>query len=157
MFRRALRTASAAACIASALLASSLSAGAEEVAMVTTRVIYPGETVVADVLKQVKLKAGRQVPPAMATVLAEIDGKVAKRTLLPGRYIPLASVRNAYLLEQGVPVQVVFEHGGLIISASAITLQPGSPGDLVKVRNVDSGAVFFGTVMADGTIKVGAS
>lgn len=157
MIRRALHSASVAACIAFAVPASSPSAAAEEVAVVTTRVVYPGETVAADALKQVKLKAGRQVPPAMATALDEIDGKVARRTLLPGRYIPLASVRNAYLLEQGVPVQVVFEHGGLIISASAITLQPGSPGDLVKVRNVDSGAVFFGTVMADGTIKVGAS
>ena len=29
---------------------------------------------------------------------------------------------------------------GLTISATAITLEPGSPGDVVKVRNVDSGA-----------------
>ena len=38
-----------------------------------------------------------------------------------------------------------------------VPLQPGSAGDLVKVRNLDSGAVFTGTVMADGTIRVGAS
>jgi flagella basal body P-ring formation protein FlgA len=38
-----------------------------------------------------------------------------------------------------------------------VALQPGAAGDLVKVRNVDSGKIFSGTVMADGTIRVGAS
>jgi len=36
-------------------------------------------------------------------------------------------------------------------------LQPGAAGDFVRVRNIDSGKVFSGTVMADGTIRVGAS
>ncbi|TIW44389.1 MAG: flagella basal body P-ring formation protein FlgA, partial [Mesorhizobium sp.] len=47
--------------------------------------------------------------------------------------------------------------GALTISASGVTLQPGAAGDLVKVRNVDSGKIISGTVMGDGTIMVGAS
>ena len=31
----------------------------------------------------------------------ELIGKVAKRTLLPGRFVPLASVRDAYLVAAG--------------------------------------------------------
>jgi len=38
-----------------------------------------------------------------------------------------------------------------------VTLQPGAAGDLVKVRNIDSGKIFSGTVMADGSIRVSAS
>jgi flagella basal body P-ring formation protein FlgA len=38
-----------------------------------------------------------------------------------------------------------------------VTLEPGSAGDVIKVRNMDSGRVFSGIVMADGTIRVGAS
>jgi flagellar basal body P-ring formation protein FlgA len=142
---------------AAALLSSLAPAMAEEIAVVTKRVIYPGETVGLDVLREVRLKAGRQVPDAMVTSIAAIEGKVAKRTLLPGRYIPLAAIREIYLIEQGAPVEVVFQHGSLTITAQAVSLEPGSEGDLIKVRNVDSGAVFVGQIMADGTIKVGTS
>jgi flagella basal body P-ring formation protein FlgA len=38
-----------------------------------------------------------------------------------------------------------------------VTLEPGSAGDLVKVRNIDSGKILSGTVMADGSIRVGAT
>ncbi|TIS61702.1 MAG: hypothetical protein E5W93_06825, partial [Mesorhizobium sp.] len=38
-----------------------------------------------------------------------------------------------------------------------VTLQPRAAGDLIKVRNIDSGKIISGIVMADGTIKVGAS
>jgi len=142
---------------AAALLLAPVAAIAQEVAVVTKRVIYPGETVGLDALREVKLKAGRKVPEAMVTSIAAVQGKVAKRTLLPGRYIPMASIREIYLVEQGAPVEVVFQHGALTITVQGVSLQPGSEGDAIKVRNVDSGAVFVGTIMADGTIKVGTS
>ena len=66
-------------------------------------------------------------------------------------------VREAWLVEQGASVQVMFVSGALTISATAVTLQSGAAGDFVKVRNIDSGKVFSGTVMADGSIRVGAS
>jgi flagella basal body P-ring formation protein FlgA len=128
-----------------------------EVVLIPNRVIYPGETIELGALKQVTLIAGKQKPDAVATRAQELDGKVAKRTLLPGRYIPVNAIREAWLVEQGAAVQVLFVAGVLTISATAVTLQPGAAGDLVKVRNVDSGKIFSGTVMADGTIRVGAS
>ncbi len=144
------------AILALALLAGSAPALAQEVVLIPNRVIYPGETIVPEALRQVTLVPGKQSPDAVATKLDELDGKVAKRTLLPGRYIPTNSIRDAWLVEQGAAVQVYFLAGGLTISATAVTLQSGSAGDLVKVRNIDSGKVFSGTVMADGTIRVGA-
>jgi flagella basal body P-ring formation protein FlgA len=128
-----------------------------EVVLIPNRVIYPGETIELGALKQVTLIAGKQKPDAVATRAQELDGKVAKRTLLPGRYIPVNAIREAWLVEQGAAVQVLFVAGVLTISATAVTLQPGAAGDLVKVRNVDSGKIFSGTVMPDGTIRVGAS
>ena len=130
---------------------------AGEVVFIPNRVIYPGETIAPGALKQVTLIAGKQKPNAVATRVEELDGRIAKRTLLPGHYIPVNAIREAWVVEQGAPVQVIFAAGPLTISASAVTLQPGSAGDLVKVRNTDSGKIFSGTVMADGTIRVGAS
>jgi len=138
-----------------ALFAGAAQAAADEVVLIPSRVIYPGETIALAALKEVTLAPGRHKPDAVATTAPELTGKVAKRTLLPGRYIPVAALREAWLVEQGAPVQVYFVSGPLTISATAVTLQPGAAGDLVKVRNVDSGKVFSGTVMADGTIRVG--
>ena len=140
-----------------ALVAGSIPAGAQELGVIPTRVVYPGETIAADALAMAKIRKGKPTTTAFAHAPTELIGKVAKRTLLPGRFVPLASVRDAYLVEQGASVQVVFMANGLTISATAITLEPGSPGDTVKVRNLDSGAVFPATVMADGTVRVGAT
>ncbi|MBZ9872099.1 flagellar basal body P-ring formation protein FlgA [Mesorhizobium sp. BR1-1-9] len=136
-------------------IASSQPAG--EVVLIPNRVIYPGETIELAALKQVTLIPGKHKPDAVATLAEELQGKIAKRTLLPGRYIPAAAIRDAWLVEQGAAVQVFFIAGGLTISATAVTLQPGSAGDLIKVRNSDSGKILSGRVMADGTIQVSAS
>jgi flagella basal body P-ring formation protein FlgA len=130
---------------------------AGEVVFIPNRVIYPGETIAPAALKQVTLVPGKQKPDAVAASVEELDGRIAKRTLLPGHYIPVNAIRQAWVVEQGAPVQLIFAVGPLTISASAVTLQPGSAGDLVKVRNTDSGKIVSGTVMADGTIRVGAS
>jgi flagella basal body P-ring formation protein FlgA len=140
-----------------ALLALALPAWAEDVAVVTNRVIYPGETIGVDALQEVPVRNGKRDLSALATFVEQVEGKVARRTLLPGRFIAVNSVRDAYLVEQGAAVQVMFVHSGLTISAAAVTLQPGSAGEVVKVRNIDSGIIFTGTVMADGTIRVGAT
>jgi flagella basal body P-ring formation protein FlgA len=54
-------------------------------------------------------------------------------------------------------VRVIFMQGGLEIALSAVALQAGAAGDMVRLRNVDSGSVFDGVVMADGTVRVSAS
>jgi flagella basal body P-ring formation protein FlgA len=128
---------------------------AGEEVLIPNRVIYPGETITLGVLKAVVLAPGRHKPDAVATRAGDLDGKIARRTLLPGHYIPVNAIRDAWLVEQGAPVQVIFVAGALTITATAVTLESGAAGDLVKVRNMDSGKVFSGTVMADGTVRVG--
>lgn len=128
-----------------------------QIVLVPNRVIYPGETIELSALKEVPLKPGRAAPDATAVLPEQLEGKVARRTLLPGRYVQTAAIRTPYLVEQGAAVQLFFVAGPLTISASAVTLQPGSAGDMVRVRNLDSGKILNGIVMADGSIRVGAS
>lgn len=144
------------------LLAAIMAAGAvcaaaaQEMAVVARHVIYPGETIDAGSLSEVTLRRSNRILTTIARHPDEIAGKVAKRTLLPGKLIPVSSVREAYVVEAGSPVAVSYVHGGLEISTIGIPLQPGAVGDLVKVRNADSGSVFSGIVLADGSIRVGA-
>ena len=48
-----------------------------------------------------KVRKGKPTTTAFAHAPTELIGKVAKRTLLPGRFVPLASVRDAYLVAAG--------------------------------------------------------
>jgi flagella basal body P-ring formation protein FlgA len=138
------------------LLAAVTPLAAGERVLVPARVIYPGETITGAALKELELLQGRVPPADAATRIETLDGKVARRTLLPGRYINAAALRQPFLVDKGAAVVLTFTAGGLSISASAVSLEAGSPGDMVKVRNVDSGKVVSGTVMDDGTVQVSA-
>lgn len=155
MMARALHHIVIAAAAGLAAIAGAASALAGQTVAISNRVIYPGEPIAASALKEVALRDGKAAPAAVALAIADIEGKVARRTILPGRYIPLAAIRDAWLLEQGATVQAVFVAGPLTIAATAVTLQSGSAGDLIKVRNVDSGKVLAGTVLADGSVRIG--
>ncbi|MBN7761909.1 flagellar basal body P-ring formation protein FlgA [Nitratireductor aquimarinus] len=138
------------------LFATGLSAVAQEQAVVSTRVIYPGETISVDALNEVMLRRPPRGNTAVARMLEDIDGKVARRTLLPGRLIPISYVREAYLVETGSPVTVTFNEGALSISLRAVPLEHGAAGDMIRLRNIESGRTFTGVVLADGTVEVGA-
>jgi len=125
--------------------------------VVPARVIYPGEAISADALQEMILRQPPRGAASIARAAADLEGKVARRTLLPGRLIPLSYVRPPYLVEQGSTVTAVLTSGALTISVLAVPLQPGAAGDLIKMRNIDSGAIFTGIVMQDGTVRVGAS
>ncbi len=140
--------------LAALALPGAQAARAAETVLVPAKVIYPGEIVSADALKEVTLVEGAAPPANVAVAIADLEGKIAKRTLLPGRYVQQNAVRTAYLVEKGVPVEMVFVSGSLRISTSAVTLEPGAAGDVVRLRNVDSGKVVSGTVMADGSVRV---
>lgn len=152
---RRLRTAIVALAVALCGLAAPALAG--ETVVVTNRVVYPGETVTADVLDEVPLRRRLQNPASVVYAPDQLLGKVARRTLLPGRLIAVGSVREAYLVETGSPVSVLFVHGPLVISATGVPLQSGAAGDMIRLRNLDSGSVFTGIVMQDGTVRVPSS
>jgi flagella basal body P-ring formation protein FlgA len=81
-------------------------------------------------------------------------GKVAKRTLLPGLPVAATSVGEPRLVTNGEKVKVVFTEGGLTITTYGAALQAGGAGDVVSVRNLDSGLTISGVVAPDGSIHL---
>lgn len=145
------------AAAAIALACAAAPALADEFAVVTNRVVYPGEIITMAMVEEVPLVRGNRNLGPIYQQAGLIEGKVARRTILPGRIIPENAVRPAYLVQVGKPVEIVYNDGGLVINATAVPLQAGAAGDVITLRNIDSGRTFSGTVMADGTIRVGAS
>ena len=85
---------------------------------------------------------------------ADLVGKVARRTLLPCQAISTNSVALPKLVTIGAMVKLIFEEGGLTISTYASALQAGAAGDLISVRNLESGLTLTGVIAPDGSIHV---
>ena len=134
--------------------ASPATGQASEVALVPERTIYPGETITGEMVRAVGI-TNPNLASGYASDVAEVDGMVTTRTLLPGRTIPVASLREAWAVERGSPVTLVFSDQGLVITAPGTPLQNASIGEMIRVRNIDSGVIVSGTVMQDGSIRVG--
>lgn len=125
---------------------------AQPTAVVPLNVIYPGEKISVAMVKMVDV-VNPNLRPGYAKALNEVDGLVTTKTLLPGRTIPVKALREAYLVERGKTVSLVYAANGMILTAQAVALQDGSLGELIRTRNVDSGLTVSGTIMADGSVR----
>ena len=129
-------------------------AAAQEAFAPTPRVvIYPGDVIRDDMLADISGDA-RDGSGPFVEQRSLIVGKVARLTLLPGHAIPFSGVSNRKVVANGAEVKLVYSEGGLVITTSGAALQDGSIGDVVKVRNSDSGVTVSGAVQPDGSVSV---
>ena len=137
-----------------AALVVALPAMAAERRPVAAITIYPGDVIREDML------ADADFPDAVAsssfaTNRSMLVGKVARRTLLPGQAIATNAIGEPRLVRIGAMVRLVYQDDGLTIQTYASALQNGAAGDIVAVRNSESGLTISGIVQADGSIHVG--
>jgi len=117
--------------------------------------IYPGDQITDDMLEE---KSFRQSSVQTALVFLTrngLVGKVARRTLLPGQPIATNAVDNPRIVTVGSQVRIIFSEGGMQITTYGVAQQPGALGDVIRVRNTESGLFVSGRVQADGSILVG--
>jgi flagellar basal body P-ring formation protein FlgA len=117
--------------------------------------IYPGEIIDDGMITERSVQPSQVGRMMIVPHRSELVGKVARRTLLPGRPVPLVAVAVPDLVPRGTPIEIVFQEGGLTILAQAMTLEAGSAGDVIRVRNLDSGLIINAMVQSNGTVRVG--
>ncbi len=130
-------------------------AQAQESFPVARVTIYPGDAITEQMLDQ---RTGAIAPDSQGFYMRSREGligKVARRTLLPGQPIPAMAVDNPRIVAVGAQVKIVFAEGGLHIVTYGIAQQAGGVGDVVRVRNQDSGLFISGRVQSDGSVRVG--
>ncbi|MGV8938411.1 MAG: flagellar basal body P-ring formation chaperone FlgA [Allorhizobium sp.] len=157
MFRRIMKskTGMVAAMVAMPLLCMlpGVASAAGEFAVVTTEIVYPGEELLARQLEEVPV-TNPNLNGGYARSISEVVGMISKRTLLPGRTIPVAGLREPFAVKRGAGLRLIFNIGNMVISAAGSPLQDAAVGDVIRVRNLDSGIIVNGTVMANGTVQV---
>ena len=142
------------AAIAAFAAACAIPAAAQDTLVPTPKaVIYPGDLILDEMLVDLP-NATRDGSGPFVSSRAIIIGKVARLTLLPGHAIPFSGVSNRKLVFNGQEVKLVFSEGDLLIMTTGAALQDGSIGDIVRVRNSDSGVTVSGAVQPDGSVRV---
>ncbi len=152
--RTQLRRAALAA-LASLIAAVGPALAQEALAPSPKAVIYPGDIILDQMLTDIPGGGTRDGGGPYVEDRSFILGKTARLTLLPGHAIPFAGISNRKLVANGAEVKLVYAEGGLLIVTSGAALQDGSIGDVVHVRNSDSGVTVSGAVQPDGSVKVG--
>jgi len=152
-----MRTAILRAATAISLLAPLLAPALAEEGLAPTpkAVIYPGDVIRDDMLADLPQGGVGDLGGPFVEDRSAIVGKMARLTLLPGHAIPYAGIANRRLVANGAEVKLVYAEGGLMIVTSGSALQDGSIGDVVRVRNSDSGVTVSGSVEPDGSVRVG--
>lgn len=143
-----------AALLACSFLAAPVAA-AESTAVsvfVLRHIVYPGDVITEDSLVERKLQNGAK--PAFGGDIRDIAGKVARRTLVPEQLIPASALRQQEEVVQGRSYSIVYESGALTISGEAIPMKSAAIGEMVPVRNQETGVVVQALVQAGGKLLV---
>jgi flagella basal body P-ring formation protein FlgA len=130
--------------------------GEDVVVAVPTVTIYPGDVIGDEQIIERAFAPGTLGKFAIAQDRTMLVGKVARRTLLPGKPIPLNGVKDPDVVSRGGSVLAIYKSGGLTISSVVQPLRAGGVGDIIEARNMDSGKIIRGAIQADGTLRVGA-
>ncbi len=116
--------------------------------------IYPGEVIRAAMLRLRPVSARYYARGGFVAEAGRIVGKMARRTLVRGRPVPPNALREPYAVFSGKAVQVIYRSAGLSITILGTALESASSGEVVAVRNVDSGRIIHGVAQKDGTVLV---
>jgi flagella basal body P-ring formation protein FlgA len=145
----------AVASLAAALLASATASADMRDIPVPSAVVYAGDQIVQGMLIDKPFSVPDAAAKNYVLLRRQVEGLYAKRTLLPGKPIPLAYVKMKDSVVQGVLTKATFEMNGLVISTFLIPLQSGVAGELIDARNPEYGRTIKALVKSDGSLQVG--
>jgi len=116
--------------------------------------IYPGDLIKEEMIID---RAFAPNMPGAAAFVSERPmavGRIARRTLLPGQLIPINALEEQKIVTRGNVVKVVVEDGDLSIITYGSSLQSGSAGALIQLRNLDTGVIIRGIIQPDGSVRI---
>ena len=95
-----------------------------------------------------------EIPGAVTSLQAAV-GQEVKTTIYAGRPITPDDIGAPTLVDRNQLVALVFQQGGLAITAEGRALSKGGLGDVIRVMNTSSHTVVKGVIGADGRVRVG--
>lgn len=93
---------------------------------------------------------------AMPDALAhpeDAEAQTSRRALRPGQVVQKRFLQAELMVRRGAPVQIVARSGGVQVTHSGESLDNGSLGQTVRVRNSASGKVIDARVVDQGVVE----
>jgi len=119
---------------------------------VTTKDVTKGDAFTADNIK-IENTISNETQPAGWT---EPTGLIATRDLPAGTILNPGMAKTPapkIVIERNQTVIIRIDNAELTVTAMGKAIQPGSPGDCIKVRNIDSQRIITTKVNEDGTVE----
>lgn len=116
--------------------------------------IYPGDLIKDELIIDRAFAPNIQGAAAFINERPMVVGRIARRTLLPGQMIPINALEEQKIVTRGNVVKVIIEDGALSIVTYGTSLQSGSPGALIQLRNLDTGVTVRGIIQSDGSVRI---
>lgn len=89
------------------------------------------------------------------TDINDIIGKSATKGLTKGKMVSEDDVRNPVVISKNSSVSAIYRSAGIEVKALAVAQEDGGTGDIIRLKNFDSGKIFKAVVQADGTVFIG--
>ena len=105
----------------------------------------------ADVTLQT-VKVLRSAPLALSD--EEVLGKVLRKNLSAGEPLALNYLGTTPIIQRGDPVIILVSKGSITIQVNGEALDSGSPGDIIRVRNLQSRLVIQAVAVSPGRVEV---
>jgi flagella basal body P-ring formation protein FlgA len=121
---------------------------------VTSRFIKTGEIILASDITSVKTKINR-VRGHYISNEEDIIGMQAKKHLSAGIVIKANELTRPAVIKMNDPVNITYSANNIQLKTSGIALGVGAVGDMIKVKNEDTGTVLLGQIVNKNTVQVG--
>jgi flagella basal body P-ring formation protein FlgA len=133
---------------------AALAQDAQRTVYVPASVIYPGDVITAEALVAGKIVRPTSSPPLFGENIDDLVGKVARRTLMRGELIPNSAIREQPLVMQGRPYKLTYHSDFVSVVGTGIPMKSATVGEMVSVRNPDTGIIIKARVEPDQTLVV---
>lgn len=88
------------------------------------------------------------------TEISEIIGKAANKNLNKNNPIFSGDIKNPVIVTKNSTVSAIYKNKAIEVKALAVALEDGGAGDVIRLKNFDSGKQFKGLVQEDGSVLV---
>jgi flagella basal body P-ring formation protein FlgA len=88
------------------------------------------------------------------TEISEIIGKAANKNLNKNTPVFSGDIKNPVVITKNSTVSAIYKNNAIEVKALAVALEDGGAGDVIRLKNFDSGKQFKGLVQEDGSVLV---
>lgn len=119
---------------------------------ILNRAVRSGEVITPDLIS---LEKRQLLNPREVIVSSEhLMGMQATRFLSAGQVISFSDLKKETVLKKGQIVKAIAGHAFFEVSISAQVEEPGSIGDVIKIKNLDSQKVFAARIIEKGLVRI---